>query len=396
MKAKTIKGKSINEIQPALEQCMTGRFKPTLAIVFMSVKQDREALSRLFDEKGIQIFGATTAGEFMDEEIEEGSMVAMLLDLNPAYFKLEFIKTSKQTALEDAKKLGEAGKEAFKNSAFIIATGGVDLGGEEIVEGIVEGYRNAGSRLDKEVTLFGGKAGDDLGLEATFVFTNGKSSDHALVALILDEDKMDVRGITTCGWKAIGTTKTVTKSQANIVYTIDDKPALDTLLNYLGVEIKQEGDKALVTFLSSWYYPLQVEQENVEPVIRTAMFANREDRSLICSGNVPLGSKIKFSLPPDFDSIEKVVAECKAIKDDAQQQADALIMFSCVSRYLSFGMVMKEELEQVQKIWDAPMAGFFTYGEYGKSLSALQAGEAGKNQYHNNCCCLVAIREKET
>ena len=190
-----------------------------------------------------------------------------------------------------------------------------------------------------------------------------------LVALIIDEDKIDVKGIATCGWKAIGTTKTVTKSEGNIVYTIDDKPALDMLMNYLGVEIKQEDNKEIVTFLSSWYYPLQVERENVDPVIRTAMFANSEDRSLICSGKVPQGSKIKFSLPPDFDSIDTVVAECKSIKDDAQQQADALIMFSCVSRYLSFGMVMKEEIEQVQKIWDAPMAGFFSYGEYGKSLS---------------------------
>lgn len=63
-------------------------------------------------------------------------------------------------------------------------------------------------------------------------------------------------------------------------------------------------------------------------------------------------------MPPDFDSIDKVVADCKSIKDDAQQQADALIMFSCVSRHLSFGMVIKEEIEQVQKIWNAPMAGF--------------------------------------
>jgi hypothetical protein len=137
-----------------------------------------------------------------------------------------------------------------------------------------------------------------------------------------------------------------------------------------------------------------VERENGDPVIRTAMFANSEDRSLICSGNVPQGSKIRFSLPPDFDSIETVVQECKSIKDNAQQQADALIMFSCVSRYLSFGIVMKEEIEQVQKIWDAPMAGFFSYGEYGKSLSARQAGKTGKNEYHNNTCCLVAFKEK--
>jgi hypothetical protein len=124
------------------------------------------------------------------------------------------------------------------------------------------------------------------------------------------------------------------------------------------------------------------------------MFANRVERSLICSGKVPQGSKIKFAMPPDFDSIDTVVAECKTIKDDAQQQADALIMFSCVSRYLSFGMVISEELEQVQKIWNAPMAGFFSYGEYGKSLSAGKAGKTGNNNYHNNTCCVVALKEK--
>lgn len=73
---------------------------------------------------------------------------------------------------------------------------------------------------------------------------------------------------------------------------------------------------------------------------------------------------------------------------------DALIMFSCVSRYLSFGMVMREEIEQVQQIWKAPMAGFFTYGDYGKSLSAVQTGDSGKNEYHNNCCCVVVLKEK--
>lgn len=393
MKAKTIKGNSTDEIKNALQQSMADGYKPTLAIVFISVKQDKEAISRLLDEKGIQIFGATTAGEFIDGEIEEGSIVIMLLDMNPAYFKIEFVETSPATTLEDAHKLGVTGKDTFTNPAFIIANSGVSLDGEPIVEGIIQGFGKSPSPSDREVTIFGGKAGDDLALESTFVFTNGKSNDNALVALIIDEDKINVSGIATCGWQAIGTTKTVTKSEGNIVYTIDDKPALDMLLNYLGVEIKQEDNKDIVTFLSSWYYPLQVEREHVDPVIRTAMFANREDRSLICSGRVPQGSKIKFSLPPDFDSIDKVVSECKSIKENAQQ-ADALIMFSCVSRYLSFGMVMKEEIEQVQKIWVAPMAGFFSYGEYGKSLSAGQAGKTSKNEYHNNTCCLVVLKEK--
>lgn len=380
MKAKSIKGKSTEEIGSALTTSLADGYKPTLAILFISVKQDREAISKILDDQGIQIFGATTAGEFIDSEMEAGSIAILLLDMNPGYFKLEFIETSQETALEDAQKLGIIGKESFTNPAFIIANSGVSLDGEPIVEGIIQS-------LGREVTIFGGKAGDDLALESTFVFTNGKTNDCALVALIIDEDKIDVKGIATCGWKAIGTTKTVTRSEGNIVYTIDDKPALDMLMNYLGVEIKQEGNKEIVTFLSSWYYPLQVERENVDPVIRTAMFANREERSLICSGKVPQGSKIRFSLPPDFDSIDTVVADCKGIHENALQHADALIMFSCVSRYLSFGVVMKDEIDQVQKIWDAPMAGFFSYGEYGKS-------KTGKYDYHNNTCCLVVLKEK--
>ena len=60
-------------------------------------------------------------------------------------------------------------------------------------------------------------------------------------------------------------------------------------------------------------------------------------------------------LLPSTKSLKNV----KVIKDDALKQADALIMFSCVRRYQSFGMVIKEEIKQVQQIWDAPVVVFF-------------------------------------
>src|SRR6476469_7653926 len=129
MKAKSIKGKSTEEIKAALEVSIGDGFRPTLAIVFISVKQNREAISELLDEKGIKIFGATTAGEFIDGEIEEGSIVMMLLEINPAYFKIELMETSQETTLADANKLGVTGKKAFTNPAFIIANSGVDLDG---------------------------------------------------------------------------------------------------------------------------------------------------------------------------------------------------------------------------------------------------------------------------
>lgn len=379
MQAKTIKGKSTSEIQTALKESLAENFKPTLAIVFISIKQDWDAICTLLNNENISIFGATSSGEFISSEISEGGIIIMLLDMNPDYFKLLLLETGEQTTLENAKQIGLAGKNTYSNAAFLIASGWLTQDGENIVEGITEGF-GAG------VTIFGGMAGDDLALDGPFVFTNGQSSSKGLLALIINEDKIQINGIATCGWKPIGTTKTVTKSEGNIVYTIDDKPALDMILKYLGVDYDFDSGKEIVTQLGA-LYPLQMEREGVAPVMRTAMFANRNDRSLICAGNIPQGSKVKFSLPPDFDAIEQVVEECKQLKIEQQPEADALIMFSCISRHLSFGVLIKEEIEQIQQLWNVPLAGFFSYGEFGRSKS-------GKHEFHNNTCCVVALKEK--
>jgi hypothetical protein len=379
MKAISIKGKSTEAIQTALAQSMADGFAPTLAIVFLSVKQDRKAVCDIFNNKNIAVFGATTGGEFIDGDIEEGSTAVLLLDIDREYFKITFRETGEQSSFENARQIGQQGKDTFSHPAFIIVSGWLTVDGENIVEGITEGF-------GKDVTIFGGMAGDDLLLEGPMVFTHGKCSTKGLLALIINEDKIEINGIATCGWKPIGTPKTITKSDGNIVYTIDNQPALDMILKYLGMENEFDSGKEMLSQLSA-YYPLQMERKGVDSVMRTAMFANREDRSIICAGNVPEGSKVKFSLPPDFDAIEIVVEECTQLKAETQPEADALIMFSCISRHLSFGILMEEEIKQVKNVWDAPMVGFFTYGEFGKS-------KTGKHEFHNNTCCLVALKEK--
>ena len=379
MKAKSIKGKSVEEIESALAESLADYYKPTLAIVFLSIKQDRESLTALLNKNNIQVFGATTSGEFIDGEIGEGSIAIMLLDMNPEYFKILFQDASNHTTLQNAIHLGEEGKRIFANPAFIIVSGWLQTEGEDIITGIEEGFGG-------EANVFGGMAGDDLELKAPLVFTNDKNSVSGVLSLIIDEDKIAVNGIATCGWQPIGTTKTATKSKGNVVYAIDDKPALDMVMKYLGLDINLDSGKDVVTHIGA-YYPLQLERENVAPVMRTAMFANREDHSLICAGTVPQGSKVRFSLPPDFDAIGKVVEECTEIKNEKQREADAMIMFSCISRRLSFGLLMGEEIQQVKNVWNAPMAGFFSYGEFGKS-------KTGKHEFHNNTCCVVVLKEK--
>jgi len=90
MKAKSIKGKSPVEIKTALLESMSDGFKPTLAIVFLSVKQDRMAISKLLDTHAISIFGATTSGEFIDEATEKDSVAMLLLDMTRDHFKIYF------------------------------------------------------------------------------------------------------------------------------------------------------------------------------------------------------------------------------------------------------------------------------------------------------------------
>jgi hypothetical protein len=379
MKAKTIKGKSPKEIKEALAECLNDDFHPTLAIVFMSFKLDIDKVCELLDHEGIQIFGATSSGEFISNEIEEESIVIMLLDVNPSYFKLVFLEAGEHSDFEIAKQLGEEGKKTFANAAFIIASGwSNEIDGEEVINGIENGFGGG-------AIIFGGMAGDDLSLIGPIAFTHGKSSVTGLVALILDQDKVKVSGVATCGWKPIGITKTVTKSEGNIVYTIDDEPALDLVAKYLGLNLDKKFNNTV--FDLGGYYPLQLEREDAPPVMRTAQMGNIENRSLICAGNVPQGSKVRFSLPPDFDVIDTVVEECTEVKSEQIQDADAVIMFSCISRFLSFGVMTSEEIERVSEVWKAPIIGFFTYGEYGKS-------KGGQHEFHNNTCCVVALKEK--
>ncbi len=66
MKAKSIKGKSTEEIKVALAQSMADGYEPTVAFVFISIKQDRKAISTILTENNIDLIGATLSTEFID------------------------------------------------------------------------------------------------------------------------------------------------------------------------------------------------------------------------------------------------------------------------------------------------------------------------------------------
>lgn len=379
MKAKSIKGRSTGEIKAALEQNMSDGFKPTLAICFISKSQDRTAISNLLDAEGIAVFGCTTNGEFIDEVSEKGSAAILLLDMNKDHFQIYFEEYPGGNYREVAKGVAQKAREKFKLPAFILGLSHQAVDGEEILRGLEEVVGTA-------VNVFGGCAGDDYTFNDQFVFTNGKDSNKAMVCIALDEEKVNVKGIATCGWKAIGTEKTVTKSEGNHVYTVDNMPVLDITAKYGGIQNVSQDNQGLLLEIAA-NLPLQLQREKGDPIMRPGLLIDWDDHSFYTSGTVPQGSKVKFSVQPDLDVMEKVVKGVENLKATEMPEADALVVFSCAGRILSLGPMMNMELEGLKNVWNVPMAGMFSNGELGRATG-------GNLEMHNLTTCCVALKEK--
>lgn len=378
MKAKSIKGKSTDEIRSAFQESTADGFTPTLAIVFLSVSQDRDALCQLFNEAGIAVFGATTNGEFIDEECEQGSVAVLLLDMKTDYFRVFTAAFEGGAYRETAGVLAKEAQGVFPETGFLLATSGAATDGEQVLQGLQE---VAGDKIN----AFGGAAGDDYNFKDTFVFSNHFNSNSGIVLLAIDESKIKIKGIATCGWKAVGTEKTVTKSEGNHVYTIDNIPALDITVKFGGIENPNPDNQNLMVEIAS-NFPLQLLREKGAPVMRPGLVVDWTDRSFFTSGTVPQGSKVRFSLPPDWDVMEKVVQGVKQLKETEMPEADAVIVFSCAGRILSFGPMMNAEIEGIEGVWNVPLAGMFSNAELGR-----MAG--GNLEMHNLTTCTVALKE---
>ena len=380
MKAKSIKGNSAKEIQENLEKILTNNFKPNLAIVFSSVSRDNNAITNILDKNAITVFGSTTAGEFIDGDYGNNSTAILLLEINPAFFKLYFEESAKKDTQEKAQNLAKQAVNQFNNPAFIVAGSGLTIDGELIIRGIED---VAGT----DTTIYGAMAGDDLMMQATSVFTNGKSSHEGIVMLVFDGDKIDLKGRATCGIKGVGTFKTITKADGWWIHTIDNQPALDLIARYMGIDLVKGKDISPIPPEFTTSYPMVLHRKKGAPIIRPVLMFNYETGSIMSNGLVEQGAKVQLSLPPDFEIIEEVINDSKEVKANELSDADALIMFSCIGRFSALGPLISNEIEGVKNTFNVPLAGFFSYGEFGRATN-------GNHEYHNLTCCWVAMKEK--
>lgn len=379
MKAKSIKGNTPEEIKSALAESMKDGFKPNLAFIFLSSNVDIKQITNIFSSKEIAVFGSTTVAGFIDEEFEDGSSGILLLNLNPSFFRIYYEQTPENSAKDIAKQLAKCGLESFPNPAYIITTSGMNIEVELLIKSLED-------TIGSDVFISGGRAGNNFNDDNTFVFTNSHFSSEAVIALIIDQDKLQISGLTSHGWKPLGNEHIITKSDGRTVYTIDNQPALDVFTRFLGVDLNEDIKKEM-EYNVDQLGPIQIVKESGNSVIRDVSFFNKKDYSVIFQSNMPEGTKFRFSLPPDFDIIEVLPEECRKLKKEKNIKADAVIMFSCSGRKLALGPLIEQEIEKVKQVWESPMAGFFCLGEIGRS-------EGGSNDFHNYTSSLVIIKKQ--
>jgi len=375
MIVKTFSASRIKILEFKLQELINERFRPNLAFVFASVHLGLDNVISVFKKYPMMVFGSSTCGEISFDGMNDGifnhSVAVSLVQLDENNFSTNIFEGKLNSSFELGNKIGDWGQEQYENPGFIVAVGGIGSNGQEIVEGIQ-------NRVGRNRPIFGGLAGDDAKFEQTYVFNREKIVAIGAIAVAFDTRYIDLKGLATSGWVSIGSDKTVTSAKGNIVYTIDDVPALQIYKDYLNIRDKDLPEIGVE-------YPLLIKKDGRE-ILRAMNGVNREEQYLVFAGTVPEGSTVTFSTSPGFEVVDHTKADIAEFFDN-NEPGNLMLLFSCMARHKALGPIIIEEVQLAFDMTKIPITGFFTYGEIGIT------GNKGC-EFYNETFTLAVITEK--
>lgn len=350
-----------------------------LVIVFGS----REKLSDegLFGEiKNIypkaQIIINSTSGEIIDIQVNENTL---------SLTAIEFAKTDIETHLinikdfTNSKDAGKALANKFNKkdlSSLLVISDGQLVNGSELVEGLEEIIGN-------KIPITGGLAGDGDKFEKTLVGLNASPEIGNIVALGFYGEYIRISHGCVGGWDPFGPERMITSSKGNILYELDGQPALDIYKKYLGDYAKDLPGSGLL-------FPLSVRiRQNEEPVVRTILAVNENDKSVTFAGNVPEGCVGRL-MKANFDRIIEGASSAAEFSNKINENPELAILISCVGRKLVLNQRIEEEIEAVRDIFgkNTAITGFYSYGE----ISPISGFE--RCELHNQTMTITTYSEK--
>ena len=378
MKSIIIHAKSIKKLLKQIDLKIEEGFTPSLSFMYVSPIFNLQKLVKKISKYNFIIMGATTAGEFYANELEgvnevEGEIVCMLIDVDSTALAMTVIEVGENAkSYNIGEHVGFWGKSNFSDLTIITLTSGLVFDNDAYIQGIISNGIEY---------IFGGAAGDNFLLEETFVFSNKFLSNHGILALALDKNKIDVLGSRAFGWGGIGKERIVTKAIKNVVYEIDGLPAVDFYKHYLNITVDDMPQLGLS-------YPLEVRRRNGQVIYRAVLAMDEENGSLIFAGHVEEKARVRISAPKGKSIIKDVEESTQKVLDEHPNfNPELALVFPCCSRKQVLGHLTYLEIEAVVKSANIPLVGFFAYGEIG----AFPGGYG----FHNETFVTAFFEEKK-
>ncbi len=382
MKTISLTASSIEHIKQQLDQQLASGYQPTVAMVFSAPELPYQELPALFKNYNIALIGCTTMREISNSEITSNSFSVLLMDMKKEYFEVCQLAYETEDIATAAKALGQRAIQAFDRPGIILYSGGMSVDGEKLVNEIKKG-------TDTRIPLYGGLAGDGTRFETTYCFSQEGVSNMGLAAIIIDTDKIRLSGLSYSGWKELGATHKITKAIGNVVYEINNKPALEEFEKYFGklrynLSVEEGGEFEVI----AGQFPLKILKQQGASVLRSVMISDTKTQSLVLAGSVQEGETFQFCTSPSFEVVDKTIDKIGKLKNKLGD-IDAVVMISCAARLSVFGPMLEDEISEIYNLWKQPMIGYFSYGEIGNT--DLQNSNC---EFHNVTCSLVTITEK--
>lgn len=324
------------------------------------------------------IVGTSSSGEIYHNEIFHDSLSVSVVKFSKSRFRVILKEISEQSSFEVGKEIVEELNGEHLKSIFVLSSV-VNVNGSELTKGL-------SFNAPADCVITGGLAGDGVEFNKTWILLGSKLMRKQIVAIGLYGTTLRVESGCRCGWSRFGLDRKVTSSHENILYSIDNKPALQLYKRYLGSYADELPASGL-------YFPLMLLEEGRKiPTLRAIKAIDEEKNSITLAGSIPQNSTVTFAkanLDELIDGAQEA-AESLLVKYNKNQKA-LCIAINCVARKIVLKQEAEDEIEMIHNILgeSVSIVGFYSYGE----IANISQGGC---DFHNQSMTLMLIYEEDS
>jgi hypothetical protein len=307
------------------------------------------------------LIGCSSAGEIVGSQVRDDSLIATAIQFSSTTVDGLAVRLNES---DDGYLAGKKITHALLKtglSHILIFSDGQRVNGSALVRGLQES-------LPSPVGITGGLAGDGTRFQETrIVWGNGVQRD-AVAAVGLYGSRLLVGIGSMGGWEPDGEEMRITRSENNLLFELDGKPALAVYKSLLGRMAEELPASALL-------FPLSIRIPGKQTsVVRTILNINETTQSLTFAGDVPEGM-IARCMRASSDKL--IDASLNAARVSAiplnSHPVELALMVSCVGRRMVLKQRASEEVQITQRVFGSsvPLAGFYSYGEISPFANGL-------------------------